>query len=154
MFAHLHCHSYYSFLRGTVSPEEIAVRAAEMGMAAAALTDRNGIYGAVEFYQACLRAGVKPILGVELTEADRSERAGGRRGRTEPARGRKAVFLARNRRGWERICRLTTDRQLQEDFSLSRYGHHLTTAGPFYVRGTVQVKDDVPTIIGRFLTGI
>ena len=120
MFAHLHCHSYYSFLRGTASPAEIAARAAEMGMEAAALTDRDGIYGAVEFYQACREAGVKPILGVELTEADRSGRAGKRRDRTATARGRKAVFLARNRRGWERICQLTTNRQLQEDFSLSR----------------------------------
>lgn len=101
MFVHLHCHSYYSLLRGTASPAQIAQRAVELGMPSLALTDTNGVYGAVEFYQACRAVGIKPILGVELTQ-----------------KGQRAVFLARNRRGWEEICQLTTARQLDERFSL------------------------------------
>ncbi|MFH1038742.1 MAG: DNA polymerase III subunit alpha [PVC group bacterium] len=107
MFPHLHCHSYYSFLRGTASPAELALGAAERRMGALALTDRDGIYGAVEFYRACRETGIKPILGVELTE---KPSPGGRE--------RRAVLLARNRGGWERICELTTARHLADDFSL------------------------------------
>lgn len=103
MFVHLHCHSYYSFLRGVVSPARLARRAAELGMPALALTDTDGVYGAVEFYRACREEGIKPILGVELTGGEGS-----------------AVFLARDRSGWEKICELTTARQLKEGFSIRR----------------------------------
>jgi DNA-directed DNA polymerase III PolC len=117
MFTHLHCHSYYSFLRGTAAPAALAHRAAELGMSALALTDRDGVCGSVEFYLACREAGVKPILGVELTEPDDSPKDGSKRICRRPLR---AVFLARNRRGWRRVCELTTARQLAEDFSLSQ----------------------------------
>ena len=66
MFIHLHCHSHYSFLRGVASPEEIIAAAAEQKMPAVALTDTNGMYAAVGFYQAARAAGVKPIVGVTL----------------------------------------------------------------------------------------
>jgi len=103
MFVHLHNHSYYSFLRGTFSPAALARRAAELGMPAAALTDRDGMYGAVEFFQACREAGVKPILGTEIADG-----------------GRRAVFLAKDRDGWEEICRIVTARKLDDKFSLAR----------------------------------
>ena len=66
MFVHLHCHSHYSFLRGVASPEEIVAGAVEQDMPAVALTDTNGLYAAVPFYQAAKKAGVKPIVGVAL----------------------------------------------------------------------------------------
>jgi len=122
-FTHLHCHSYYSFLRGTAAPTDLARRAAELGMPALALTDRDSVCGSVEFYLACREAGVKPILGVELTESgDYYCRASDGR----PGSPRRAVFLARNRDGWRRICELTTARQLDGNFSLSQ---SIRTAG-------------------------
>ena len=66
MFVHLHCHSHYSFLRAVNSPEEIIAAAAELQMPAVALTDSNGMYAAVPFYQAAKAAGVKGIVGVTL----------------------------------------------------------------------------------------
>ena len=66
MFVHLECHSHYSFLRGVNAPEEIIAAAVEQKMPAVALTDTNGMYAAVPFYQAARAAGVKPILGVVL----------------------------------------------------------------------------------------
>ena len=66
VFVHLHCHSHYSFLRGVASPEEIIAAAAAQKMPAVALTDTNGMYAAVAFYQAARKAGVKPIVGVVL----------------------------------------------------------------------------------------
>lgn len=114
MFTHLHCHSYYSFLRGSASPAALARRAAELRMDTLALTDRDSICGAVEFYLACRELKIKPILGVELTEPVKplSER--------ETVSLRRAVFLARNREGWERVCELTTARRLDDKFSLAR----------------------------------
>src|SRR5208283_2060818 len=66
MFVHLECHSHYSFLRGVNSPEEIIAAAVEQKMPTVALTDTNGMYAAIPFYQAARTAGVKPILGVVL----------------------------------------------------------------------------------------
>src|SRR5260221_851367 len=66
MFVHLHCHSHYSFLRGVNPPEEIIAAAVAQKMTAVALTDTNGMYAAVLFYQAALAAGEKPIVGVPL----------------------------------------------------------------------------------------
>ena len=64
MFVHLRCHSHYSFLRGVNPPEEIIAAAVEQKMGAVALTDTDGMYAAVPFYQAARAAGVKPIVGV------------------------------------------------------------------------------------------
>ena len=71
-YAELHCHSAYSFLDGASQPEELAVRAAELGYEALALTDHDGVYGSLEFAHAAKHFGVRPITGAELTLADRS----------------------------------------------------------------------------------
>jgi len=68
-FIHLHTHSYYSFLDGTCSPEEIVLAAKKSAMKAIALTDHNGLYGAVEFFQKAVEFGIKPIIGAEITLA-------------------------------------------------------------------------------------
>ena len=65
----LHLHTCYSFLEGASSPEELALRAAELGYRALAITDHDGLHGAMAFAQACAAAGVQPITGVELTLA-------------------------------------------------------------------------------------
>src|SRR5678809_937213 len=68
-FTHLHVHSYFSFLEGLASPKELALAAASAGMESLALTDSHGLTGAIEFYDACQAAGVRPIIGAELTIA-------------------------------------------------------------------------------------
>ncbi|MFI7589428.1 DNA polymerase III subunit alpha [Spongisporangium articulatum] len=65
-FVHLHVASGYSLRHGATSPGALVARAAELGMDALALTDRDGLYGAVKFVQACEKNGVAPILGVDL----------------------------------------------------------------------------------------
>ena len=60
-------HSAYSFLDGASPPEELATAAAELGYEALALTDHDGVWGAMEFAQACRALGVRPIVGAELT---------------------------------------------------------------------------------------
>ena len=66
-FVHLHTHTTFSFGDGACRIPEVVMRAAELGMPALAVTDHEGLYGAVRFYQACKAAGIKPIVGVELT---------------------------------------------------------------------------------------
>ena len=66
-FVHLHAHTNFSFGDGACRIPELAAAAGGMGMPALAATDHEGLYGAVRFYQACKAAGIKPIVGVELT---------------------------------------------------------------------------------------
>ncbi|MDP9243042.1 MAG: PHP domain-containing protein, partial [Actinomycetota bacterium] len=66
-FVHLDVRSYFSLKDGAFSPEELATRAAELGMPAVAMTDRDGLYGAARFVNACTKVGVRPILGATLT---------------------------------------------------------------------------------------
>jgi len=66
-FIHLHTHSYFSLLDGICSPEELVLRAKKSGMRAVALTDHNGLYGAVEFFQKAKEYDIKPIIGAEIS---------------------------------------------------------------------------------------
>jgi error-prone DNA polymerase len=68
-FVHLHVASGYSMRYGANHPADLVTRAAEHGMTALALTDRDGLYGAVKFALACRSAGVRPIFGVDLAVA-------------------------------------------------------------------------------------
>ena len=63
---HIHNHTYYSLLDGMGSPEERVLKAKELGMKALAITDHNHLGGVLEFQAACIKHGIKPILGVEL----------------------------------------------------------------------------------------
>jgi error-prone DNA polymerase len=66
-YVELHAHSGYSFLDGASHPEELVLRAAELGYPALALTDHDGLYGSMEFARAAHDAGLWPVTGVELT---------------------------------------------------------------------------------------
>jgi error-prone DNA polymerase len=66
-YVELHCHSSYSFLDGASSPEALLDRAVMLGYPSLALTDRDGLYGAVPFWRAARERGIKPIIGAEVT---------------------------------------------------------------------------------------
>ena len=66
-YVELHCHSGFSFLDGASHPEELVMRAVELGYPALALTDHNGLYGSMEFAQAARQANLQPITGAEVT---------------------------------------------------------------------------------------
>ena len=65
-FTHLHVASSYSLRYGTATPSALVARAADLGMPALALTDRDGLYGAFKHVKACADAGIMPLLGVDL----------------------------------------------------------------------------------------
>src|SRR3954451_10299801 len=129
-FVHLHVASGYSMRYGANHPADLVARAAEHGMPALALTDRDGLYGAVKFALVCRAAGVRPIFGVDLAVAPAVDAAvprplarplGGRTVRRAPARGGVSVdprlprvtFLARDGEGWRSLCRLTSATHLR-----------------------------------------
>jgi DNA polymerase III subunit alpha len=114
MFVHLRCHSHYSFLRGVNPPEEILAAALAQNMPAVALTDTNGMYAAIPFYEKAMKAGIKPILGVALdVEFPAPKEASGK-----PKFGTQnpiilaIVLLATNSAGYSHLCQLTTMRHL------------------------------------------
>src|SRR4051812_3961484 len=91
-YVELHAHSAYSFLDGASLPEELALRAAELGYGALALTDHDGVYGSLEFAQAAKAFGVRPITGAEVTLAD----------------GSHVTLLVESAMGYANLCRLLT----------------------------------------------
>jgi error-prone DNA polymerase len=92
VYVELHAHSAYSFLDGASLPEELAIRAAELGYPALALTDHDGVYGSLEFAQAAKAFGVRPITGAEVTLAD----------------GSHVTLLVETAAGYANLCRLLT----------------------------------------------
>jgi DNA polymerase-3 subunit alpha len=65
-FVHLHLHTEYSLLDGAIRIPDLMKKVAENGMPAVAMTDHGNMFGAIEFYQAAQKAGVKPIIGCEV----------------------------------------------------------------------------------------
>lgn len=65
-FTHLHVHTGYSLLDGAAKIKELVHRAKELGYDSLAITDHGVMYGVIEFYEACMAEGIKPILGCEV----------------------------------------------------------------------------------------
>ena len=114
VFVHLHCHSHYSFLRGVGSPEEIVAAAVEQKMPAVALTDTNGLYAAVSFYQAAKKAGIHPIVGVVLDVEFyvSSEPFRNCKSKTRHSSSAPLTLLAADMEGYSNLCQLVTLRHL------------------------------------------
>jgi DNA-directed DNA polymerase III PolC len=122
MFVHLHCHSHYSFLRGVNPPEEIIATAVEQKMPAVALTDSDGMYATIPFYEKAKAAGVKPLIGVVL-DVERSGEFRKAKNETRNSASVPMVLLAADAAGYSNLCQLTALRHLgalrqdQETFS-------------------------------------
>jgi DNA polymerase III subunit alpha len=71
-FVHLHLHTEYSLLDGAIRIPDLMLKAAGFGMPAVAMTDHGNMFGAIEFYQAAAKAGIKPIIGCEVYMAPNS----------------------------------------------------------------------------------
>ena len=105
-FVHLHLHTAYSLLDGMIRTKELAARAAELGMPAVAMTDHGNLYGAIDFYQKCLKAGVKPILGCEIYLAPFS--AGEKKKLPDRKNATHLTLLAETNEGWANLSKLTS----------------------------------------------
>lgn len=155
-FAHLCVHSNHSFLRGGSTPEQLCEQAAGEGMETLALTDVNGLYGIVPFVKAAGKAGIKPIVGVDLREplkgdtkgyGDDAESSLSRRGFVEKPpeemgavrqenRAMKAILLVETQEGYPELCQIISDRHLKNNFNLFKA---LAARGP----GVAVLSDDI-----------
>lgn len=104
-FVHLHVHSEYSLLDGACRIDEMAQHAKALGQTALAITDHGVMYGAVAFYKACQKAGIKPIIGCEVYVAPR--------GMTDREYGTDSAYshlilLCRNETGYHNLCYLVS----------------------------------------------
>lgn len=100
----LRIHSHHSLLRSAVVIKELVQKAAEYGLSALAITDYNSMAGFVQFCKACQEYGIKPIYGVYLDDPLLPEQY--------------ICILAKNKHGFNEICKLITARKLQTDFQL------------------------------------
>lgn len=111
-FVHLHTHSEYSLLEAACRLKAIAKKAAEDQMSAVALTDNGNMFGAIEFYFACLDKGVKPIIGLDAYIAPNSrheKKQDPNQKFSEVSLGpRRLVLLAQNHQGYQNLCQLST----------------------------------------------
>ena len=99
-FVHLHVHTEFSLLDGACRIKELAGRVKELGQEAIAITDHGNMYGVVDFYRACKKEGVKPIIGCEVYVAPRR--------RTDKVReldseARHLVLLCKNEEGYRNL---------------------------------------------------
>src|SRR5690349_6597505 len=117
MYIELHAASAFSFLRGASLPETLVERAATLGYPALALVDADGVYGAPRFHRAAKNAGIKPIIGAELTvSAGRGAVKTGSRSSalmsgiagTGAVTGWQLPVLVAHAEGYKNLCRLVT----------------------------------------------
>jgi len=104
-FVHLHVHTEYSLLDGACRTDRLAQRAKELGQTAIAITDHGVMYGAVAFYKACKKAGIKPIIGCEVYVAPRNM--------TDRQHGvdndyTHLILLCKNEVGYKNLCYLVS----------------------------------------------
>jgi len=126
----LNVHSYYSFLDSTLSIESIVALAKRHGLPAIALTDRNNLHGAVEFAQAAAEAGIKPIIGAELTR-----------------QGRRLCLYVQDQTGYHNLCRMISMTPTQEGTPPSIFNSPDDTAGLLAVSPFAELAEFFP---GRF----
>ena len=104
-FVHLHIHSEFSLLDGANRIKELPIRAKELEMDAIAITDHGVMYGAIDFYKACKKEGIKPIIGCEVYVAPRT------RFQKEPGIDNKyyhLILLAKDNEGYKNLSKLVS----------------------------------------------
>lgn len=94
---HLHVHSNFSLLDGTIPIRDLVARVKALGMSSVALTDHNGLYGAIEFYETCQDKGIKPIVGAQISLVE----------------GASVVLLVQNLTGYKNLCGIISKANLR-----------------------------------------
>ncbi len=100
-FVHLHVHSEYSLLDGACRVDALCERVKELGQSAAAITDHGVMYGAIDFYKAAKKAGIKPIIGCEVYVAQRRRQDMEHGLDSSPYH---LVLLCKNETGYRNLC--------------------------------------------------
>lgn len=104
-FVHLHVHSHYSLLNALPTPKELAKAAKADGQDALAITDAGALYGAIDFYKACVAQDIKPIIGLDAFLAPRTRHD--KEANIDKPRSR-VVLLAKTFKGYQNLIALVT----------------------------------------------
>src|SRR4030067_1628508 len=109
-FVHLHNHSEFSLLDGLAKTKAMAQRAKTLNMKALAITDHGNMYGTIYFYNACLEAGIKPIIGCEIyiSKRTRHDKEVG-----IDADNNHLVLLAKSNRGYKNLLKIISIANLE-----------------------------------------
>ena len=122
-FVHLHVHSHYSLLNALPTPKELAAAAKADGQTALAITDNGALYGAIDFYKACTKEGIKPIIGVDAFLAPRTRHD---KEAIDKPRAR-VVLLAKTFAGYQNLIKLITRSNLEGFYYRPRVDEELLT---------------------------
>jgi len=122
-FIHLHNHSHYSLLDGAATVPQLVAKAKQLGMPALALTDHGNLFGTLDFHGACLKAGIKPIIGCEVYVATGSRHVK----RKLPGQRNyfHMILLAKNMTGYHNLLRLVSHGYLDGFYSKPRVDREL-----------------------------
>ncbi len=122
-FVHLHLHTEYSPLDGACRIDDVIARAAKLGMPAVAMTDHGNLYGAIDFYQAAKKAGVKPIIGCELYVCGEGVAKSHRAEVTGKKNNYHLTVLAKNEQGFNNLTKLVSEAHLEGQYYKPRTDH-------------------------------
>jgi DNA polymerase III subunit alpha len=136
-FVHLHVHSMYSLLNAVPTPKELAKAAKEDGQDALAITDAGALFGAIDFYKACTKEGIKPIIGLDAFLAPRTRHD--KETNIDKPRSR-LVLLAKTFIGYQNLIRIVTRSNLEGFYYRPRLDEELL----------IELKDDLICIIPSF----
>jgi len=124
-FVHLHLHSEYSLLDGACRIDDLVKKAVDLNMPAVGLTDHGVMYGAMEFYLKCKKAGIKPLVGNEMYVATRSRHEKENKKLDD---SRHLVLLAMNETGYKNLLQLTSLASLEGMYYKPRIDRELLQA--------------------------
>lgn len=122
-FVHLHNHTGYSIMDSALKIEDLVSRTKNLGMEAVAITDHGNMYGVINFYKACKKAGIKPIIGMEAYVSPRANTM--KEGRADSANYH-LVLLAENNEGYQNLIKISSDACIEGFYYRARTDiHHL-----------------------------
>jgi DNA polymerase-3 subunit alpha len=145
-FVHLHLHTEYSLLDGSIRIGSLCDRLRELGMPAAAMTDHGNMFGAVDFFRKVDGAGIKPILGCEVYVAPGSRHERSAQGISEASHH--LILLVENETGYRNLCRLVSAGFLEGFYYRPRVDKDLLRA---HHQGLIALSaclaGEIPTLI-------
>lgn len=122
MFTHLHTHTEFSLLDGACRIEQLAVRAKSLGMQSLAITDHGNMYGAVDFYKACKKVGIKPIIGCEVYVAPRMRFD---KDKVLDKEYNHLILLCKNEKGYKNLIKMVSKAYTEGFYFKPRIDHDL-----------------------------
>ncbi|HER25200.1 MAG TPA: DNA polymerase III subunit alpha [Candidatus Atribacteria bacterium] len=137
---HLHVHSQYSMQDGLCSLDGLIKQAAVFKMKAVALTDHDGLYGAIQFYKKAKSAGIKPIIGCEIRINDNQK----------PRETYHLILLVKNREGYSNLCQMVTRAHLSNPGSIPAIEKDILVK---YSKGIIGLsgcnKGEIPLLLSQ-----